>query len=168
MYAPMPEGAVLSTGLAEWVRLAIADAVVVFGRCEQEVIEISWILKDADLKQKLKLARVPATENFIEALETIERQAPGLQLDALKVGFRGLADDRNLIVHGAWTMVNDKPWVVWHKFLADDDSVIGEYFEQPRFEHFMTKANHILKTLRTFHNMLEAQTAKQTSAVPRA
>lgn len=49
MHVSMPEGVRLSVELPEWVRLAIADAVVVFGRMEQEIIEISWITKDADL-----------------------------------------------------------------------------------------------------------------------
>jgi hypothetical protein len=104
----MPEGVRLSRELPEWVRLAIADAVVVFGSMEQEIIEISWVLQDADLKQRLKLARNPATENFISVLESIEHAEKGLKLDALKTSFRDLADQRNLIVHGAWAMVDEK------------------------------------------------------------
>ncbi len=168
MHVPMPEGVQLSSALPEWVRLAIADAVVVFGRIEQEIIEISWILTDANLKQKLKLTKGSATDKFVAALESVERTEAGLKLDALKEGFRGLADERNLIVHGAWTMADAKPWVVWHKFLEDDDSIIGEFFERWRFERFMTKARHILEMLRKFHDMLQAQTGKKTSAVPRA
>ena len=167
MHVPMPEGTRLSPDLPEWVRLAVGDAVVVFGRMEQEIIEISWILTDADLKAKLKLTKGSTTDKFIAALESVERAEAGLKLDALKDGFRGLADERNLIVHGAWTMANDKPWVVWHKFLEDDDSVIGEFFEQWRFDRFMKKGEHILNTLRRFHDMLEAQTSKKTTAVPR-
>jgi hypothetical protein len=83
MHVPMPEGVQLSPELPDWVKLAIADAVVVFGRVEQEIIEISWILTDADLKQKLKLARVPATENFIAVIEGVEQAKDGLKLDAL-------------------------------------------------------------------------------------
>ena len=167
MHVPMPEGVHLSPELPEWVKLSIADAVVEFGRMEQEIIEISWILMDADLKQKLKLARTPATENFIAVLESVERST-GLQLDALKEDFRGLADERNLMVHGAWNMAYTKPWVVWHKFLEDDTSVIGEFFEKWRFERFMTKGQHILTMLRRFHDMLEEQTGKKTTAVPRS
>ena len=64
-------------------------------------------------------------------------------------------------------MTDGMPWVVWHKFAEDTESIIGEYFEAWRFKRFMTKGNHILDTLRKYHNMLEAQTGKQTSAVPR-
>ena len=35
MHVPMPEGVRLSSELPEWVKLSIADAVVVFGRMEQ-------------------------------------------------------------------------------------------------------------------------------------
>ncbi len=123
---------------------------------------------DADLKKKLKLAGAPAKENFIAVLESVERHEEGLQLDALKDGFRGLADGRNLMVHGAWNMADAKPWVVWHKFLEDDASIIGEFFEKWRFERFMAKGQHILAMLRKFHDMLEEQTGKKTTAVPRA
>lgn len=168
MHLPMPKGVQLSTVLPDWVRFAIADAVVLFGRMEQEIVEISWIMTDADLKEKVKLTKGSTTDKFIAALENVERAEPGLKLDALKDGFHGLADERNLIVHGAWTMADDKPWVVWHKFLEDDDSVIGEFFEARRFERFITKGLHLLNMLRRFHDMLEEQTGKRTSAVPRA
>src|SRR5258708_5960696 len=117
MHAPMPEGTHLSVELPDWVKLSIAGAVVTFGRMEQEIIEISWILNDADLKQKLKLARNPAAENFVATLESVEKAQDGLKLDALKDGFKTLSDERNLMVHGAWVMTDEKPWVVWHKFL---------------------------------------------------
>jgi hypothetical protein len=168
MHVPMREGVHFSPELPEAVKLSIADAVVVFGRIEQEAIEISWVLTDADLKKRLKLARTPSTETFLEIIDSVERSQAGLNLDAMKDGFRTLANDRNLIVHGAWAMTDDKPWVVWHKFAEDTDSIIGEYFEAWRFERFMTKGNHILAMLREFHNILEAVTGKKTNAIPRA
>ena len=167
MHVPMPEGVRLSPELPQWVRLSIAEAVVLFGRMEQETIEIAWLLTDAALKQKLKLARNPATDTFLAILGSVEQQEPGLKLNALKDGFTKLAQERNLIVHGAWTMVDDKPWVVWHKFIEDDDSIIGEYFEAWRFERFTVKGEHILAMLRRFHDMLEQQMGKKTSAIPR-
>ena len=87
MHIPMPEGACLSPALPQWVRLAIADAVVLFGRTEQETNEIAWLLTDATLREKLKLARNPATDNFLTVLEAVEQQAPDLRLDELKKGF---------------------------------------------------------------------------------
>lgn len=167
MFTPMPEGVLLSAELPERVRLAIADAVVLFGRMEQEIIEISWLLTDATLKEKLKFARNPATESFITVLESVERSQPGLKLDALRDGFTNLAHERNLMVHGAWTMTDAKPWVVWHKFLEDDESIIGEHFEAWRFERFMKKGTCLLDMLRRFHDMLEEHTGKKTSALPR-
>src|SRR4051794_40795704 len=112
MHVPMPEGVHLSRELPEWARLSIADAVVLFGRMEQEIIEISWIITDADLTQKLKLTKGSTTDKFIMALESVERSQEGLKLDALKNGFRELAEERNLIVHGAWNMAEARPWVV--------------------------------------------------------
>lgn len=157
----------ISFELPQEVRLAIADAVVLFGRIEQEVIEIFWVLADANLKARLKIARQPGTENFVAIIEAVERSQEGLNLDALKDTFRALANERNLIAHGAWTMADDKPWVVWHKFAEDTESVIGEHFEAWRFERFMTKGVHLLETLKRFHTMVEELTGTKTTAVPR-
>lgn len=167
MFTEMPPNTCLSADLPEWLRLAIADAVVVFGRMEQEAIEISWLLNDAELKQRLKIAQFPATKNFIEIIEAVERAKDSLKLDAVKDAFRSLANERNLMVHGAWAMTDEKPWVVWHKFAEDTESVIGEHFEAWRFERFMVKAEHLLNTLRRYHDQLEAQTGKRTTAMPR-
>jgi hypothetical protein len=41
----MHGGASFNRELPDWVRFAIADAVVVFGRLEQEIIEIAWLIK---------------------------------------------------------------------------------------------------------------------------
>src|ERR1700730_16567432 len=100
-------------------------------------------------------------------IESVEQAEDGLKLDALKDGFRALAEERNLMVHGAWNTANGKPWVVWHKFIEDDESIIGEHFEKWRFDRFMLKGQHILDTLRNFHNMIEEKTGVKTSAIPR-
>ncbi len=168
MHTPMPQGVRLSAEIPKQVKLAIADAVIAFGRIEQELVEIAWALSNADLKHRLKIARTPTADNFIAIIEAVEQAQPGLKLDALKDTARLLADDRNLMVHGAWAMTDDKPWVVWHKFAEDTDSVIGEHFETWRFERFMAKSLHILETLRQFHDMLEVQTGIRTTSVPRA
>jgi hypothetical protein len=167
MYVPMPEGVCLSAELPDWVKLSIADAVVIFGRMEQEIVEISWVLKDSDLKQKLKLVGNPATANFLAALEILEKANGALKLDLMKNTFKDLAQERNMMVHGSWVMTDEKPWVVWHKFLEDDESIIGEHFEKWRFDGFMLKSEHILNMLRRVHDQLEQNTGIKTSAVPR-
>ena len=65
-------------------------------------------------------------------------------------------------------MANQKPWVVWHKFLEDDDSVIGEYFEKPRFDRFMKITGRLLADFLRYHSELEHLTGKKTTSVPRA
>jgi hypothetical protein len=62
-------------------------------------------------------------------------------------------------------MVNDKPFVIWHKFLEDTDSVMGEYYVEGRFKDFMSKANALLKMCREFHNGLEETSGVKTSAL---
>ncbi|MGX8011382.1 hypothetical protein ACVDG8_021660 [Mesorhizobium sp. ORM8.1] len=163
----MPKGVQLSLDIPSPVKVALADAVIVFGRIEQELVEIAWILSGADLKQRLQIARTPTKDNFVAIVEAIEKAQPGLKLEALKEAVLQLASDRNLMVHGAWTMTDDRPWVVWHKFAEDIDSVVGEHFDPARFERFMTKSLNILGMLREFHDILDAQTGIKATAIPR-
>ena len=155
----MPEGVYLSNELPDWVRLSIADAVVLFGRLEQEIIEISWILKDAKLKERLKLAKEPAVNNFIAVIEAVERasvehQTP-VNLQETKDGFKELAYQRNLMVHGSWRMADGKPVVVWHKFLEDEDTVVGVVYGKWEFDWFMDVGGVLLTSAREFHALLK-------------
>jgi hypothetical protein len=72
---PMPEGVVLSRELPEWVKLSIADAVIVFGRIEQEAIEIAWLIDTA-------LSRIRPTPRrpFSTGLMRNARPPGGLEL----------------------------------------------------------------------------------------
>jgi len=165
----MHSGATLSRDLPDWVRLAIADAIMLFGRLEQEVIEISWLIKGAEQKvERLKVARNLATDNFSDIVALVE-QAAGQELKALRSTFDDLAKDRNLIVHGAWWFVDDRrPWVVWHKFIEDNESVMGEFYENGRFADFMMKARHLYEMCRKFHDEIEKVRGVKTSALHRS
>lgn len=164
----MHGGARVTRELPEWVRLAIADAAVLFGRLEQEIIEIAWLIKGANEKvERAKIARRPATDNFDDVLKLVEAAA-GSKLAGLRSTFDDLAKDRNLITHGSWWMVDDhRPWVVWHKFIEDSDSVMGEYYEEGRFADFMKKADMIYNMCREFHDDVEKQMGVKTSGLQR-
>ena len=142
---------------------------MLFGRLEQEVIEIAWLIKGAGEKaERAKVARRPATDNFDDILKLVEAAA-GSEFASLRSTFEDLAKDRNLIAHGAWWMVDGhRPWVVWHKFIEDSDSVMGEYYVESRFSDFMKKAGVIYEMCRKFHDGVEKQTSLKTSALQRS
>jgi hypothetical protein len=163
---PMHSDAVISYELPQWVKLAMSDAMILFGRLEHEIIEVTWLMKEADMAARVKSARKPISENFQFIIDEVKKQANGASLSGLEDGFDKLAKDRNLIAHGSWWIVDgENPWVVWHKFIEDDGSVIGEFFEKHRFDHFMYKAGVIYDMIRNFHNMLEEGLGKKTSTL---
>jgi hypothetical protein len=164
---PMHEGATFSWKMPEWVKLAIADSLIVFGRMEQRIIEIAWLLKDADIKERVKTARAPAVENFEGILDVME-EFEGKTFDGLRKTFEDLSKDRNLIAHGSWLMIDGaRPWVVWHKFIEDESSVIGEFYEKGRFADFKKKADYLYEMCGKYHDMLEKTLGKTTSALRR-
>jgi hypothetical protein len=151
----MPEGTDVTFHVPDWVKLEIAECVIAFSKLEHKAIEIAWSLKNInEVKARVKAARMPATENFDEILSYIEDRA-SVEFAAIRRAFEDLAKERNLISHGVWMMAGEKPYVVWHKFLEDLDSVMGEYFEKPRFDRFRAKANKLLETCVKWHEMLE-------------
>jgi len=163
---PMHPNAVISYDLPPWVKTAMSDAMILFGRLEHEIIEITWLMKEADMPMRVKIAREPVSKNFQFIMAEVKKQAPGQSFSGLENGFDGLAKDRNLIAHGSWWVVDGvKPWVVWHKFIQDDGSVIGEYFEKHRFDHFMSKAGAMYDMMRIFHGKLEEGLGKKTSSL---
>jgi hypothetical protein len=165
----MHSGAKLTHEIPDWVKVAIADAILLFGRLEQEVIEIAWLIKGAEQKlERIRIARNPATDNFSDIVAIVE-EAAGQKLTALRSTFDDLSKDRNLIVHGAWWIVDDhRPWVVWHKFIEDNESVMGEYYEQGRFADFMMKAKTLLDMCRKFHDEIENTSGVKTTALDRS
>jgi hypothetical protein len=87
-FQTVPAGAKLSLELAEWVSLSIANAVVLFGRLEQELIEIAWLVKSADVvADRVRLSRSPASEHFGEIVGLVEK-AEGRRFDELRKMFR--------------------------------------------------------------------------------
>jgi hypothetical protein len=163
----MPAGVVLDLAMAEWVKIEIADCIILFGRLEQKVIEIAWdLVGTPDVKERLKRARQSAHDNFDDILSVIE-EAAGMQFDAIRLAFTGLRHDRNLIAHGSWLMAGDRPYVVWHKFITDTDSVMGEFFDKGRFEHFRKRGDKLLETCRKWHDMLSEQTGRTQSVLNR-
>jgi len=130
----------LSSELTIDLKIAIADAIVVFSRIETCVLETIWVIEDADLNQKRKLARRTISQNFQRLREFIN--IPNLDLDATWRAIDRVMNERHIIAHGSWMIVDDvRPFVVWHKFMENSDTVIGEYFNYPRFEYFMKTAN---------------------------
>jgi hypothetical protein len=62
-------------------------------------------------------------------------------------------------------MVDDRPLVIWHKFLEDTNGAIGEYYDRGRFDDFLLKVNHLLEMSRKFHNELEKSSGVKTSVL---
>ncbi len=157
VYQEMPAGTVLDKAMPDWVKIEMATCIILFGRLEQKAIEIAWDMAGTvEVKERVKRARQPASNNFDEILAVIE-EAAGEKFEALRNAFEGLANDRNFMVHGHWLMAGEKPYVVWHKFITDADSVMGEYFEKHRFEHFQRRGEKLLDTFKRWHDMLSDQ-----------
>ncbi|MCK1742006.1 hypothetical protein IVA80_14260 [Bradyrhizobium sp. 139] len=167
VYQQMPEGTVLDAVMPDWVKLSIADCIIVFGRIEQKMVEIAWDLAGTtEVKDRVKRARVPAADNFDELLSVIE-EAAGQKFDALRESFTKLAHDRNLIAHGHWLMAGGKPYVVWHKFLTDTHSVMGEFFEEHRFHYFKTCGDKLHETCNRWHDMITEGQGKTAGILER-
>jgi hypothetical protein len=94
---------------------------------------------------------------------SVIEEAAGQKFDALHRAFDELAKDRNLFAHGSWLTAGGRPYVVWHKFVTDADSVMGEFIDAHRFEHFKRRADKLLETCNQWYVMLTEQTGRKRS-----
>jgi len=141
--------------LPDRLKIAIADAVVIFSRIENTCIEIIWEIEHADLQRKKAVARARNKEN-IKILKEEFSKIPGGKTDKLWIIFDRLSQQRNLIVHGVWAWTNDKrPMLVSHAKFLEEEGMIGvEVVEWAWFDGFMKHANLLLTTLENVQRQL--------------
>jgi hypothetical protein len=162
-------GMTWSFDLPNELKVAVADAIVIFSRIDHAITECIWALEGADLIRKKQIAKEHAHENikFVRSIvETHLRLDVSQTWDALSE----LRQERNLIAHGVWMMrfggdtpgeletpPKGLPMVLWHsKMLESDDFVTSESFDYWRFERFMKRARVLLDTFLQFRALAEA------------
>ena len=108
--------------LPDRLKIAIADAVVLYSRIESCCVEIIWELEQADLERKKQIAKAWGDQNFRLLKQAVD-QIPGAETDKMVQALKALGKERNLIGHGVWMWTNEeRPLVVWHsKFLEEDN-----------------------------------------------
>jgi hypothetical protein len=152
---PADPNATWSFELPVKLKIAIADAVTLFGRLDNAVIEVLWADEQADLARKKKIAKEFAADN-IEFMAARIKERLGVDTPDIWTSLTRMRRERNLIAHGVWMVTDgEKPMVLWHsKMLESDDYVSFEPFPYHRFEHFATKAAHLLNTFNIYREML--------------
>jgi hypothetical protein len=67
--------------LPDRLKVAIADAIVLYSRIESCCVEIIWELEQADLERKQEIAKAWGDQNF-KLLKQAVKQIPGAKTDA--------------------------------------------------------------------------------------
>ncbi|QIP02989.1 hypothetical protein [Bradyrhizobium symbiodeficiens] len=163
--------------LPERLRLAIADAVVIFSRIDNAIIECIWVLEQADYQRKLQIAKEKAYENIKFVKGVVEEH---LKIDIAPTwnALDKMRQERNLIAHGCWMVrfggdsPGEKanppvglPYVLWHsKMLENSTDVAAEAFDYWKFKRFMDHAEVLLRTFREFRDMAERAIADERVA----
>jgi len=161
-------GLTWSFELPDKLKIVIADAVAIFSRIDQALIECIWLLEEADLERKKQIAKKRMHENIKWVRSIFEEHLKlsiGLTWDTLDEMRR----ERNLIAHGVWMMrfggdsqgetatpPEGIPMVLWHsKMLESVDFVTAECFHFWRFDKFMDCARELLGAFLQFRTMAE-------------
>jgi hypothetical protein len=156
------------------LRLAIADAVVIFSKLDHAIIECIWALEQADPQRKRQIAKQHAHEN-IEFVKGVVEGHLKLDIKETWNALTQMRGERNMIAHGVWMMRfgGDSPGetaqppvglphVLWHsKMLEDGDYVVAEAFDFWKFDRFMKHAEVLLNTFRQFKTMAEDAIAEE-------
>ncbi len=150
------------------LRLAIADAVVIFSRIDNAIIECIWLLEQADYKRRLQIAKEKAHEN-IKFVKGVVEEHLKLDIQPTWNALDKMRQERNLIAHGCWMVryggdspgekadpPEGMPHVLWHsKMLENGTDVVAEAFDYWKFKRFMDHAEVLLKTFRDFRDLAE-------------
>jgi hypothetical protein len=158
-HSPDPEPS-LSPDLPIKLKCAIGECITLFSEIESCIVEIVWLLKQADLPTRKKIAKELATGN-IRVVKKAFKSIPGARSDEIWAALEEVRNDRNLIGHGVWRMSDGLPFVVSVKFRESADGVTGEYFDWPRFDCFLQRGRLLLKTFAEFKAGFEAAIAEE-------
>jgi hypothetical protein len=141
--------------LPDKLKLAIADAIVLYSRIESCIVEIVWELEQPDLERKKEIAKAWGDQNF-RFVKRAVKLIPGAKTDAIWPALKAIGKERNIIGHGVWMWTNEeRPLVVWHsKFLEEADWVGAEFFDFARFDYFMQRAELLMNTFARFKQLL--------------
>ena len=144
------------------LKCAIADCITLYSKIESCMVELIWVLEQADFERKKEIAKAWGDGN-VKLVKRVVKSLPGAESDAIWPTLKNLRDERNLIGHGVWMMMSDgRPLVVWHsKSLESADWVGGEYFDWARFDYFLERGNVLLKTFADFKALLEEGIAEE-------
>jgi hypothetical protein len=157
-----------SFDLPDRLKIAIADAIVLYSRIESCCVEIIWELEQADLERKKQIAKAWGDKNF-RLLKNAVDLIPGAKADKIWRALKVLTKERNLIGHGVWMWTNeDRPLVVWHsKFLEENDWIGAEFFDWVRFDYFMKQATALMNTFTQFKLLVVKAVDEQKPAQDR-
>jgi hypothetical protein len=102
-----------SFDLSVKLKCAIADCITLYSKIESCIVEVVWLLEQADLPRKKEIAKSWGDQNF-RIVKRAVKSIPDAQSDAIWPTLTELQNERNLIGHGVWMMVSGRPLVVWH------------------------------------------------------
>jgi hypothetical protein len=144
------------------LKCAIADCITLYSKIESCIVEIVWVLEEADLPRRIEIAKSWGDQNF-KIVKRAVKSMPSADSDEIWPTLKELQTERNLIGHGVWMVTDDgRPLVVWHaKFLESADWVGAEYFDWRRFDHFLARGQVLLKAFTEFKALLSTAIAEE-------
>jgi hypothetical protein len=145
-----------SSKLPDKLKLAIADCILLFSNIESCIVELVWLLEDADIERRKQIARSWSSKNF-KIVKQVIKLIPGAESDAVWPTLKDLGEERNLIGHGVWMITRaGRPMVVWHARSENHENIEAQYFDWARFDQFLELGSAVLKTFAEFKQLFEA------------
>ncbi len=146
------------------VKLAIADAIIAFARLETTVEQLIWSLVGIPDHHGPKLTRMDTRAKFqlLEGLMIseifIEKKRNPKDLWTM---LRELTDERNMVIHGIWAMVDKTdPYIYSHKLKAPKGIIRSRHFP-------IELLQHMEKSCRVIEDSLIALCEKRPSSLPK-
>jgi hypothetical protein len=155
---PPPPGLTYTLELPDRLKLAIADAVILYARLESLCIECIWEIENADFERKREIAKNWGEQNF-KLVKKAVGALPGGNDASTRIWptLRWLGKERNIIAHSVWLWSDShhRPMAVWHsKYLETNEWVGAEFYDWERFERFDKRVKALVNLFNDFKRLL--------------
>ena len=89
------------------LKLAIADCILLYSKIESCIVELVWLIEDADLERKREIAKGWGDQNF-KIVKRVVRSIPDAESDAIWPALKDLGRERN--ANRAWRLDDSRQW----------------------------------------------------------
>jgi hypothetical protein len=136
----------VSLHVPDSLKLAIADAIILYSRIEGCMMEIAWAAIASNRHFQTQIAWGSLGRD-VDQLRGLIEECSGIDLRGFWDTLKDLGIERTIIVQGVWMTIDGAPYVQSRRFAESAEIAVPEAFGHERFETFQRRGASLLQVL---------------------